>query len=249
MEVTKAWDGEECLEQVFSHPPNYFSVIIVSLPSPYPFPLSLLNTLPPHPLQSTAPTNPSFPDRHRNAPYGRLHRMPSHPRMGIQAPLSTRAHGLPLRQRHVQRLARVRRGRLHPLQHETRRVARPGQYHRRAPRAGETAYILERPAPAAGSDGIGGGGGEGVGVAGAKVEGGEEEGEGDTGWEGEEWGGNTRGKGEDRRGDAGADTGGEGEDWGSGAEDVGAECVGGGRKYLYDMDPWEWRTWPGKEAG
>ncbi|MCJ1246731.1 hypothetical protein MMC30_003940 [Trapelia coarctata] len=34
MEVTKAWDGEECLEQVFSHPPNYFSVIITDIEMP-----------------------------------------------------------------------------------------------------------------------------------------------------------------------------------------------------------------------
>ena len=30
MEVTKAWDGEECLEQVLSHDPLYYSVIVVS---------------------------------------------------------------------------------------------------------------------------------------------------------------------------------------------------------------------------
>ena len=36
MEVTKAWDGAECCEEVFSHEPKYFSVIIVSSPFPVP---------------------------------------------------------------------------------------------------------------------------------------------------------------------------------------------------------------------
>ena len=30
MDVTKAWDGEECLEKVFAHEPLYYSVIVVS---------------------------------------------------------------------------------------------------------------------------------------------------------------------------------------------------------------------------
>ena len=30
MDVTKAWDGEECLEKVFAHDPLYYSIIVVS---------------------------------------------------------------------------------------------------------------------------------------------------------------------------------------------------------------------------
>ena len=30
MDVTKAWDGEECLEKVFAHEPLYYSIIVVS---------------------------------------------------------------------------------------------------------------------------------------------------------------------------------------------------------------------------
>jgi hypothetical protein len=33
MDVTKAWDGEECLDAILSHGPGYFSVVVVSSPT------------------------------------------------------------------------------------------------------------------------------------------------------------------------------------------------------------------------